>query len=385
MGSLRTHPNPDLSVGPDNKQRWNQPAHRRHGFHNAHSLFRRTMMVRSRNVLALDPVSVAGINTPALDKLKDQAAFSAFVCAQDNKVLLEHAASDFSTRQPHSIQSVTKMHIHLIVGRLLEKGLLDLYKPVRDYLPDIGSGYATARVQDLLDMNVANDFSEDYDDPQSDCYAEEVALGWRLPETGTPEITLRDFTQAITGADLKNRTGHADYKSANTDVLTLICAAVSPVPLATQVEAVADAVGYEDAFHISLSRDGYPAFSGGGCVSARDLARFGLLFARSGRDIRGRPFANAAFLRTSLHRAAPALNPPRDWLRYSNHLMTDGRFLGHAGYGGQFLMVDTVARTACAFLSVLENDAGYDEGNMVSVILALREVCEAVARKQGLA
>ncbi len=381
MNRLRTHPNPDLSVGADNKQRWNQPAHRRHGFHNAHSLFRRAMMVRARNVLALDPVPPRGISTPALDKLMDHVAFSAFVCARDNKILLDHSAPDFDTRHPHSIQSVTKMHIHLIVGRLLEKGLLDLYKPVRHYLPDIGSGYATARVQDLLDMNVANDFSEDYDDPQSDCYAEEVALGWRLSEPGTPEITLRDFTHAITGSDLKNRTGHADYKSANTDVLTLICAAVSPVPLAAQIEAIADAAGYEDTFHISLSRDGFPAFSGGGCVSARDLARFGLLFARGGRDIRGRTFANDAFLRTSLQRAAPALNPPRDWLRYSNHLMTDGRFLGHAGYGGQFLMVDTVSRTACAYLSVLENDAGYDEDYMLSVILALREVCEAVGQQ----
>ena len=51
------HYNPDLAVGPDNKQRWNQPAHRRHGFHNAHNLFRRSKMVRSRNVLVLEPAS----------------------------------------------------------------------------------------------------------------------------------------------------------------------------------------------------------------------------------------------------------------------------------------------------------------------------------------
>ena len=32
-------PNPDLAVDDSNKQRWNRPAHRRHGFHNAHHLF----------------------------------------------------------------------------------------------------------------------------------------------------------------------------------------------------------------------------------------------------------------------------------------------------------------------------------------------------------
>ena len=34
-------PNPDLAVGAGNKQRWNQPTHRRWGFHNAYRLFRR--------------------------------------------------------------------------------------------------------------------------------------------------------------------------------------------------------------------------------------------------------------------------------------------------------------------------------------------------------
>jgi hypothetical protein len=110
--------------------------------------------------------------------------------------------------------------------------------------------------------------------------------------------------------------------------LTRIVAAVSPKPLAQLVEQVADAAGYEGAFNISRSPDGFPAFSGGGCLSARDPARFGWLFARAESDILGTPFANAAFIAHSLSRDAPKLTPPKDWLRYSNHLMTDGRFVG---------------------------------------------------------
>ena len=52
------------------------------------------------------------------------------------------------------------------------------------------------------------------------------------------------------------------------------------------------------------------------------------------------------FLSKSLSRPAPRLAEPKDWLRYSNHVMTDGRFLGHAGYGGQFLLVDTQTKTS---------------------------------------
>ena len=377
MSGARIIPNPDLTVGAYNKQRWNQPAHRRHGFHNAHHLFRRTLMVRSQNVLMLEPSKEGLHDQPAgLQDLLDHPAFSAICCIQGNRIVMEAAADDFTTTTPHSIQSVSKLHIHLIVGQLLEQGLISCEAKVADYLPDIGTGYAQATVQSLLDMAVSNDFSEDYSDPQSDCYTEEIALGWRLPVAGLVETTLMDFTNEITGFTPTDWRDYADYKSANTDVLTRIVAAVSPKPLAQLVEQVADAVGYEGAFHISCSPDGFPAFSGGGCLSARDLARFGLLFARSGTDISGKPFANAPFIAHSLSRDAPKLTPPKDWLRYSNHMMTDGRFLGHAGYGGQFLMVDTRSGTSCAFLSVLENEAGYDDAYMGLVAQTLRELCD---------
>ncbi|CUH42616.1 serine hydrolase [Ruegeria atlantica] len=376
MSRLKVAPNPDLTVGPDNKQRWNQPAHRRHGFHNAHRLFRRTLMVRSRNVLMLEEAHQDLTATvPALADLLAHPAFSAFCCLREGQVIMEQAAPDFGTDRPHSIQSITKLHIHLIMGQLIGQGFVSPDAKVAQYLPDIGSGYREANVQALLDMAVSNDFAEDYDDPHADCYDEEIALGWRLPTEDQEEISLKDFASRIRGFRETEARTVAEYKSANTDVLTLIAAQVCPVPLTAQIERIADAVGYEGAFHISLSKDGFPAFSGGGCLSARDLARFGLFLARGGLDLSGNACANANFLRQSLTRSAPSLTPPKEWLRYSNHIMTDGRVVAHAGYGGQFLMVDTVTGTSCAFLSVLENDAGYDDTFMSNVAQVLRHVC----------
>ena len=377
MGKYQIISNPDLTVGKNNKQRWNQANHRRHGFHNAHRLFRRALMVRSRNVLVLGShPNIAIQNHPKLKKLMHSPAFSALCIIRDNQILMETAADDFSTSQPHSIQSISKLHIHLIIGQLIGQGVLSLDAKIRDYLPDIGTGYAEASLQSLLDMTVNNNFSEDYSDPHSDCYTEEVALGWRLPSNNmVKESTLVDFTNSITGYFNQENVTVAQYKSANTDVLTRILAKYSPKSLAEHIEEIADAIGYEGAFHISLSPDGYPAFSGGGCLSARDLARFGLMFARDGLDIHGVEFANPAFMSKSLSRNAPSLSQPKEWLRYSNHLMTDGRFVGHAGYGGQFLLVDTITNTSCSFLSVLENEDGYDDTYMGEVATTLRDIC----------
>ena len=377
MGKYQIISNPDLTVGKNNKQRWNQADHRRHGFHNAHRLFRRALMVRSRDVLVLGSHPNISIqNHPKLKKLMHNPAFSAVCVIRDDKVLMEAAAADFSISQPHSIQSISKLHIHLIIGQLISQGVLSLDSKIKDYLPDIGTGYAEASLQSLLDMTVTNDFSEDYSDPHSDCYTEEIALGWRLPSNNmVKESTLVDFTNSITGYFDQENVTVAQYKSANTDVLTRILAKHSPKSLAKHIEEIADAIGYEGAFHISLSPDGYPAFSGGGCLSVRDLARFGLMFAREGLDIHGAEFANSVFMSKSLSRNAPSLSQPKEWLRYSNHLMTDGRFVGHAGYGGQFLLVDTVTKTSCSFLSVLENEDGYDDTYMGEVATTLRDIC----------
>lgn len=371
--TLPTYPNPDLTVGADNKQGWNQPHQRRHGFHNAHTIFRRTLMVRARRVLDLsdhpDAKIAASVDASGLTR---DPAFSALVVAQGSQVLFQTTASDFAPDRPHSLQSISKMHMHLIMSELFATGRLRPSDLVSDHLTWIGSAYATASLQDVLDMNVENDFSEDYSDPEADCFREEEALGWRLPTDDRPEETLRSFLASLTGTGMANPSPFCRYKSANTDVLTMIAA--SHVNLLNCIEMICDAAGYEGCFHMSLSPDHLPAFSGGGCLSARDLARFGLLLARRGAAVFGPNAGTVEGLENAMIRSAPLVGPKRGLMRYSNHLMTNGRWIGHAGYGGQFLMVDMMSGCVAAFLSVLENDSGYDEDYMIRVISSLEGI-----------
>lgn len=369
--TLQSHPNPALTVLADNKQGWNHPTQRRHGFHNLHLLFRRAVMLRSRRVLDLvpapDPALTDRVEASGLTGL---APFSALVVAQGNSLLFQASSADFGPDRPHSVQSISKMHIHLIIGELVAAGRLDLNARMGDLLPWLGSGYAGARLQDVLDMNVANDFSEDYDDPYAGCYREEEAIAFRLAQGEEP--TLRGFVAGITGGDLRNDTGYALYKSANTDLLTLLAA--THVDLHARLTAITDAAGYEGALHMSLSPEMLPAFSGGGCLSARDLARFGLLLARKGRAVAGADVGGAAFTEATLARQTALLGPKRGEVRYSNHVMTNGRWLGHGGYGGQFLMADPVTGRAAAFLSVLENDSGYDTDYATHIVAMLERI-----------
>lgn len=367
----KTRPNPDLHVGDDNKPRWNQPTTRRHGFHNAHLMFRCALSFRAAEQVVLEEVEDAQLAAkPEVALLTGRSEFSALVVAEGDRLLLSRHAADFAPDQPHSIQSISKLTMHLIAGRLLADGRLDPTKPVEHYLPEIGSGFRGALVKDVLDMNIINDFSEDYDDPYADAYAEEAALGFRLPKSGTQEPSMLSFLCEITGNDLTNHSDVINYASANTDLLTVICDRLCPGALAEMLDEIAQAAGLEGCFHMSMSREGLPAFSGGGCLTATDLARFGLLLVRVAHGEESR-VGDTGVTRAALNRTKRHLPAPRDHIRYADQLMTDGRWIGHSGYGGQFLMADTVSGRVVAYLSVLENESGFSADYMAETIEAM--------------
>ena len=118
--------------------------------------------------------------------------------------------------------------MNLIFGRLVEEGLIDLSQKVKEYIPEIGSGYAEATIQQVLDMDVINNFDENYAasyefDPQDGAPVgynrEEIALGWRLPPEGEREFGSREFAASLVSNDVTNPTGYMEYRSPNTDVL----------------------------------------------------------------------------------------------------------------------------------------------------------------------
>ena len=173
---LKTHPNPDLAVGEDRRPRWNSAPHRREGFHNLHRLTRYAQSHRAAAVLDLR--LSADLSIPAREDVRRLTAspwFSAMAVIEGNRLLYEAYAPDFGSDRPHSIMSISKMSTNLILGRLVEEGRVGLEERVGDILPFIGPGYAAATLQDVLNMNVLNDYSEDYHDADASVFHHEAA------------------------------------------------------------------------------------------------------------------------------------------------------------------------------------------------------------------
>jgi CubicO group peptidase (beta-lactamase class C family) len=274
--------------------------------------------------------------------------------------------------------SISKMAMNLIIGRLVDEGRVRLDERLAEILPWIGAGYSGATLQDVLDMNVHNGFDEDYQNPDSMAFRHEVAIGMRLPSGAEP--TNRDFVAGIGLAqgtqDTRNPTGNYLYKSANTEILGYVAEARGGRALGGWLAELADAAGFERALHIGTDRTGFPVFSGGICLTARDLCRYGALFAREGKGVDEQPFGSAGFIAATRKGGVPML-PPREHLRYSNQCNTDGTWLGHGGYGGQYLVANPETGRVACFLSVLQDEAGYDADYYPPVIAMLAGLCAA--------
>lgn len=360
--TLVSIPNPDLVISFDNKPKWEVPDHRRHGFHNVHTTARYAMSLRAPRILPLrKEIDWTIGERPDVARFLAVPHFSAFAMVRGEQIVYEAYAPDFGPERPHSIQSITKTTLNLMLGQAVADGFVNLDEPVRTYLPEIGTGYAGATVKDVANMNVANDFTEDLADPNTMWYSMEGAMGWRLPPEGQKEGTIRSFLCGITGNDLANRTGQMLYKSANTEVLAWIIERATGRPLRDWLIEIVEAAGLEGSFHITCDREGVPLLDGGACLSARDLARYGLLFARGGEGVDSLRVGDAAFMEEARSDpSSPSGSGPYGFIRYSRHITTDGTFIGHGGWGGQYMLANPETDTVVVYFSVLENKSASD-------------------------
>jgi CubicO group peptidase (beta-lactamase class C family) len=369
--------NPDLKIDDDLKCHWSRADTRRYGWHHLHELVRFSSSYRAVRVLKLEKhmdLEIAAMES--VQRLTSLPWFSAMVVIRGQHVLYEKYAADFGPRATHSVQSISKTLVNLIVGRLVEQGMIELQRCVSHYVPEIDSGYANATVKQLLNMDVVNDYSEDFADPRATYYRHEVAMGWRLGDTGGA-ATEREFLLGITGADTVNRTGVVQYKDANSALLGWIAERASGKSLRSFLSEIVDAAGVEGVFHMTTDSEGFPNFEGGVCISARDLARYLSIFVRRGLGVSGERVGSEAFIDPPAG-AGVAMQYPFDGIRYSNHLMVRGRCVGHGGWGGQYTVAHLDTGTVAVFFSVLENEHALNRDYLGPVVEMLETIVSKV-------
>ena len=336
MKKIISEKNPELVTRKDNKAQWNLPNKRRLGFRNLYKINRYGIYLRSDFVL----------------KLKKKINKRIGKLSSVKKVTRNKAFCNFSGNCSNILAiRTTKNSFRFDVALTL---------------PKIGSGYANAKVKDVLDMNIVNLYSEDYTKAYSSSFLHEPVGGWRLPIKGKNIQSQEQYLNSIKSLksrDLKNYTDLAQYKSANTDVIGLIVEKVSKKSLRQWLLETVEATGFEEGLYIGTDRFGTPWMSGGGSLITRDFLRMGLLFSRFGKGINGKNIGSKTFLSKTINSEGPKYIQlsKNKFVCYVNSLMKCGNWIGHSGYGGQFLGINLKTKVVAAFFSVLETKSATNE------------------------
>ena len=344
------------ATGRVSAENWDTGENRRYALQNFEKIVRYTISVRPTTIRKLKKSQDLNIGElPEVTYLTNTTAFSGIVIIKGDTIVYEKYAPDFGPAQQHSCQSSTKTINNLLVGKLVAEGKLDLIKKIKSFYPDMGSGYAEATVQQVLDMDVVNDYTEGYGDPDSPIRSHESVSGWR-PFREDLGDDLRAYLKTIESKNITND-GKYKYKSTNTDVVGMIIEAAADRPLHQLLREVMVASGFENTGYISTDGLGVPATMGGFILTTRDFARYGMLLRDGGKGVNGKMVGGGkSFIEQTLNHSGASMG--LDNFRYSNSTYTNGRFFGHAGWGGQYLYVDPKHELVVAFHSTLENDSG---------------------------
>jgi len=192
-----------------------------------------------------------------------------FVVLKDNVVLAEYYDNGFMVDGTNLLQSASKTYAGVIMGRLIDEGLINPKKKVRDYLKDFKKAdVGAATVQQILDMTSGLPTLLDFHTPNSPGQLWEVEIGLQPGKTTGHRKTIKE-------TKIKAKPGKEyNYTDINTDILALLAEQVTGKKYAELLTELFEAFGSNHGGSIARNSDGTVSPCYGISTSARDYALF---------------------------------------------------------------------------------------------------------------
>lgn len=268
---------------------WQEAPHNRWVFANMSEILpvatvsRRSPAAPAEATARLD--AIAG-RVPDLERRLEESFTDALLVLRGDDVVAEYYRPGFAPDGLHLLMSVSKSLCSTVFGALVDAGEVDPSRPVTEYVPELaGSVYDGPSVQQVLDMEIAIDYSEDYVDPASEVQAHDRSAGWRSRLPGDPADDY-EFLTTLRGS---GETGTFQYCSANTDVLAWIIERVTGLRYAEALsELLWSKIGADRDATITVDPSGFGYANAGFSCTARDLARVGRMMLDGGSAPGGR-------------------------------------------------------------------------------------------------
>lgn len=210
----------------------------------------------------------------SLDGFLRASQTDCFAVMQNGRLVYDWFDGFGAPDRPHIVFSVSKSLTALVVGVLVDQGVLDVARNIAAYVPEVtGSAYEDATLRQLLDMTVASSFVEDYEDATGVFMAYRRASAWNPVEEGQTTDGLRAFLAKMPAVRDGQKHGEIHhYCSPHTDMLGWVIERVSGMSLSTLFsQLIMQPCGTRHDAYITLDRFGAPRAAGGYCMAVHNL------------------------------------------------------------------------------------------------------------------
>jgi len=258
----------------------------------------------------------------------------------------------------HSLQSVSKSVMSALIGIAIERGELPgTNATLGELLPHrafADPAVKDVRLEHVLTMTAGIDWEE------------EVSY-FSMENDATASESMDDWVGYLLSKSLTVEPGTLfDYNSASSQALSEILVTATGVPTHQYAEQhLFGPIGIAD-YHWNSAPEGFTNAGGGLFLSALDLARFTLLYARQG-EWDGEQIIPRDWVARSTTSSIPVYpNDPEgwgygyQWWIYRHHTPSAPKMYGGWGWGGQFPLVIPDLDLVAVFTGWnIKEDAGY--------------------------
>lgn len=369
---------------------WMQPPFNRWGFRRLAQL-RPTIDVAAgeAGVSALDVCphaldefhfeSVCGLSVSLAEHLQASNT-DAFIVLHAGKVVFERYFNGQQADDRHIMFSVTKSLIGVLAEQLIVDGILDASMLANHYVPEFNGGaFADATVRQLMNMAVGVEYTEKYDDPQSESSQFGYACGFQpAPDRYSSYASLYQFLP-----ELRKRGEHGGffhYVTATTEALAWVMERAAGISCPQMLTRLWGEIGCQRDGYFMADPWGRGVAGAGFSATLRDMARFGLLLANRGKHGAEQllsPDAIAAISDGSdpaiyarnegFSKWTPGASYRSQWYVFNDH----SQALMAGGIHGQYLFIDFPSQVVIVKQSSLPEAEGAFDTDSVRLLRAL--------------
>ena len=223
-------------------------------------------------------VSFPDGRTVAVGPWLESSYTDGFIVLHKGDVVYEQYFNDQMPATQHLMSSVTKSFTGTMALMLIEQGVIDETKTVRDYVPElVETAFGDATIRQILDMTNSIEYIEDYYNPDAHITGFKNCL---MPDGEGLYSNLQTLTEK------DSRFSHGDafhYVTPDPEVLAWIIRRATGTSLANLLhKLIWGPIGTEHEGYYWLDFHGVEMAGGGLTMSLEDAARFGQMILQDG-------------------------------------------------------------------------------------------------------